>query len=150
MYKRSPDLGVTWSPDTALTTTPEYWSVSPCIVTLDAGIHLVWTDFRDNEYGEIYYMRNLTGNATRETGRSEAGRARPRPTLARDILCLPRDMTGFGSVNLDRVPRPSLLDASGRRVLSLRPGPNDVSRLAPGVYFLSTRGSSAATVIVVR
>jgi hypothetical protein len=28
-----------------------------------------------------------------------------------------------------------LLDISGRKVLNLRPGPNDVSGLAPGVYF---------------
>ncbi len=29
-----------------------------------------------------------------------------------------------------------LLDATGRRVLDLHPGPNDVSRFAPGVYFV--------------
>jgi len=29
-----------------------------------------------------------------------------------------------------------LLDISGRRVMELHPGPNDVSRLAPGVYFV--------------
>jgi hypothetical protein len=28
------------------------------------------------------------------------------------------------------------LDISGRRVLDLTPGANDVSRLSPGVYFL--------------
>jgi hypothetical protein len=32
--------------------------------------------------------------------------------------------------------RAILLDASGRKVMDLRPGPNDVSRLAPGVYFV--------------
>ncbi|MCX6841014.1 MAG: hypothetical protein NTX53_01840 [candidate division WOR-3 bacterium] len=30
----------------------------------------------------------------------------------------------------------ALLDISGRKVLSLEPGPNDVSHLAPGVYFV--------------
>jgi hypothetical protein len=35
----------------------------------------------------------------------------------------------------------SLLDASGRKVLDLVPGPNDVSRLSPGVYFV--RGAQA-------
>jgi phosphoribosylformylglycinamidine (FGAM) synthase PurS component len=34
----------------------------------------------------------------------------------------------------------SLLDISGRKVLDLRPGPNDVSRLAPGVYFVRHPG----------
>ena len=31
-----------------------------------------------------------------------------------------------------------LLDVSGRRVLALSPGPNDVSHLSPGVYFVVT------------
>jgi hypothetical protein len=32
--------------------------------------------------------------------------------------------------------RAGLMDVSGRKVLVLRPGANDVSRLAPGVYFV--------------
>ena len=34
-----------------------------------------------------------------------------------------------------------LLDATGRRVAELHPGPNDVSRLAPGIYFVTDLGS---------
>jgi hypothetical protein len=34
----------------------------------------------------------------------------------------------------------ALVDASGRRALDLRPGPNDVSHLAPGVYYVSPAG----------
>jgi hypothetical protein len=37
--------------------------------------------------------------------------------------------------------RYSLFAADGRRVLDLKPGPNDVSRLAPGVYFVRDQGS---------
>jgi len=32
--------------------------------------------------------------------------------------------------------RAALLDISGRNVLDLAPGANDVNRLAPGVYFV--------------
>jgi len=32
--------------------------------------------------------------------------------------------------------RAILFDAAGRKVMDLVPGPNDVSRLAPGVYFV--------------
>jgi hypothetical protein len=32
--------------------------------------------------------------------------------------------------------RAVLLDIGGRKVMELVPGPNDVSRLAPGVYFV--------------
>jgi YVTN family beta-propeller protein len=39
-----------------------------------------------------------------------------------------------------------LLDAAGRRVLSLAPGRNDVSRLASGVYFVMRNASSGQAV----
>ena len=39
-----------------------------------------------------------------------------------------------------------LLDVSGRKMLDLKPGPNDVSKLAPGVYFCRrTAGSASST-----
>jgi len=38
--------------------------------------------------------------------------------------------------------RAELLDISGRKVLDLQPGPNDVSRLAPGVYFVRERSAA--------
>ena len=33
---------------------------------------------------------------------------------------------------------PVLLDIAGRRVMGLKPGDNDVSHLAPGVYYIRT------------
>ena len=36
-----------------------------------------------------------------------------------------------------------LLDISGREVLNLKPGANDVRRLAPGVYFVRDEGRGA-------
>jgi hypothetical protein len=73
------------------------------------------------------------------------------PTVVRGALVLPRDMTEIRSGISDRVPRPSLLDISGRNVLDLHPGPNDVSVLAPGVYFVSERqAGSVRRVIVAR
>jgi YVTN family beta-propeller protein len=43
-----------------------------------------------------------------------------------------------GSLRLPAATSGTLLDASGRAVLALEPGTNDVSRLAPGVYFVLT------------
>jgi hypothetical protein len=54
----------------------------------------------------------------------------PGPTSLRGVLLLPA-ATGAGP----RTPI-LLLDATGRDVMKLHPGPNDVSRLASGVYFL--------------
>jgi hypothetical protein len=42
---------------------------------------------------------------------------------------VPWDFRGLGT-------KPVLLDASGRRVMELRPGANDVSHVGPGVYFV--------------
>jgi len=52
------------------------------------------------------------------------------PTIVRGVLFL----------NSDRGPktgdRPALLDISGRRLMELHPGANDVRHLSPGVYFV--------------
>ncbi len=52
------------------------------------------------------------------------------PTIVRGVIYL-----GAGS-RRSTAHRPELLDAAGRRVMSLAPGENDISRLAPGVYFV--------------
>jgi hypothetical protein len=112
------------------------------VAVLGTGVHVVWTDFRDDEYGEIYYMRDTTGNATAvEEATAGPERSAVRATFVRGVLNLdpPAHFTHY-----------RLLDMAGRAVMSLHPGLNNVRHLAPGVYFLSTRGSSAATVIVVR
>ncbi|MBN2465063.1 M20/M25/M40 family metallo-hydrolase [candidate division WOR-3 bacterium] len=65
------------------------------------------------------------------------------PTVVRGVINLPRDMTETAEVS-DRVPRLSLLDISGRSVLSLLPGANDVRGLAPGVYFVREEPQAAS------
>jgi hypothetical protein len=52
------------------------------------------------------------------------------PTVVRGELRMPNAVGG------QRSAVSGLLDASGRKVLALHPGANDVSRLAPGVYFV--------------
>ena len=71
-------------------------------------------------------------------------------TVVRGVLVLPRHMTEIRSGISDRVPKPSLLDAAGRKVLDLKPGANDVRRLAPGVYFVLTEPSAVAKVVLAR
>jgi hypothetical protein len=67
-------------------------------------------------------------------------------TLVRGMLMVPRDMTEIRPGISDRVPRVTLLDAIGRKLLDLVPGPNDVWHLATGVYFLKpVSGDRAAT-----
>jgi len=53
-------------------------------------------------------------------------------TIVRDVLFLPPSPV---------TAHQSLFDFTGRRVLELNPGPNDVSGLAPGVYFLPAQNA---------
>lgn len=39
----------------------------------------------------------------------------------------------------------ALLDISGRKVMELHPGPNDVRHLSPGVYFAARAASGGVT-----
>jgi hypothetical protein len=68
---------------------------------------------------------------------SEKGRA----TIARGVLHLPP--------SLSPLLTQSLLDISGRMVLDLKPGANDVSRLNPGVYFVRDSEARPVTKVVV-
>ena len=62
-----------------------------------------------------------------EPGGPTANGLRPTASVVRNILLLPVSPS---------TTHTSLFDMTGRRVMSLRPGPNDVSGLAPGVYFV--------------
>jgi hypothetical protein len=113
-------------------------------------LHVVWSDYRDGN-SEMYYKHDSAATAIAE-GTTPPGRGlRPATTIIRGVLLLPRDMTEIRSGISDRVPMPALLDASGREVLALRPGPNDVSRLAPGVYFVKgTQAQAVQKVVLTR
>lgn len=64
-----------------------------------------------------------------ENPASEAARIAAFPAVVGRILRLP--LSPFAGPS-------SLFDMTGRQVLPLRPGENDVSRLAPGVYFIAS------------
>jgi len=69
------------------------------------------------------------------------------PTICRGVLNLGRELSAVDC-------RPVLLNASGRCVLDLHPGENNVSGLSPGVYFLHStidnRHASMTKVIITR
>jgi hypothetical protein len=65
------------------------------------------------------------------------------PTIVRSVLFL-GDCPRTGTV-----PKTVLLDISGRKVMDLRPGPNDVSHLSPGVYFVRQAGTRTIRKVVV-
>jgi hypothetical protein len=80
-----------------------------------------------------------------------ASRFTPMPTIVRGVLGLPGLGTRSQLPGNWVMSRAALLDAAGRRVLSLKAGPNDVSRLSPGIYFVvNYRQTAAARVVVAR
>jgi hypothetical protein len=107
----------------------------------------VWTGHREPGYytAECYTALTGDGNRANDTihvtfrvvasgicanGGPAADRLPVFPTIARGVLNQPAS----SGANL-LIPC-WLLDAGGRRLLVLHPGENDVSRLAPGVYFV--------------
>ncbi len=78
-----------------------------------------------------YYFDQLTGVAEQPPAPRDV---QPFATVFRGVLLLPRSLD-------PSIPR-SLLDISGRRVLDLKPGANNVSALSPGVYFVRETAQS--------
>lgn len=61
-YKQSTDSGLNWGMDTRLSNAPDF-SNRPSISVSDSVLHVVWRDFRDQNW-EIYYKRFSSGNMT--------------------------------------------------------------------------------------
>lgn len=119
-------------------------STSPCVdagdtlsmtapLNLDSLIH-AWTTRTDTmpdagaiDIGYHYEPHPLTAIAAPPVVAPDAARL---PGIVRGVLYLPQDGTG------GRRTAGWLLDISGRKVLTLRPGANDLGRIGAGVYFV--------------
>jgi hypothetical protein len=132
-YCGSTDNGQTWSAETVLTTADGMGT--PGLAAARSRADLVLYDNRDGNF-EIYYKRNLTAGGVEETTNKGRGTPSDGPTIVRGVLLLPPLLS----------PPSSLLSIDGRKVLDLRPGANDVSRLAPGVYFVRTAGGRLSAI----
>ena len=89
----------------------------------------------------IWGKLRLSGGVE-EGSKPQAASRRPGPTIVRGVL--------FLSEALSLKPQAaSLFDASGRKVLDLHGGANDVSRLAPGVYFVQEAQAQAVRKVVI-
>jgi len=78
------------------------------------------------------YQRDLPGAHRAAAGLASEAASRPASTstVARGLLNIGAMANGQRRIAV------VLLDAAGRKVLELQAGPNDVRRLAPGVYFV--------------
>jgi len=96
----------------------------------------------------IRVIHDTTTSAFEQGGYPPASRSYSLATVVRGMLALPRGMTEL-SDDTDRVPRPALMDISGRKLLDLHPGANDVRDVAPGVYFVRSDSAATLTKVVV-
>jgi hypothetical protein len=85
-----------------------------------------------NRLNDVRYQgfRVAPGAGMAERPKLKPAEQVPEPTVVRGLLSLgPAGMTN-GQVQM------TLLDITGRRVMGLKPGENDISHLAPGVYYI--------------
>ena len=80
---------------------------------------------------------------TEQSSNGQLGNVAGGATVIRGVLVL-RDCPRTGTV-----PKSVLLDISGRKVLGLHPGANDVSRLSPGVYFVREAQTQAVRKVII-
>jgi hypothetical protein len=90
-----------------------------------------------------------TGAGVEESLKPQAASHRPGVTIVRGVLYMSELGTRSGLSDNPVMSRAVLLDAAGRKLLELRLGANDVSRLAPGVYFVSSPSVRGAARIVI-
>jgi len=102
----------------------------------DADLDMITCDY----YGSVFLRENITPPGTEETPTAELRAASVGPTLVRQVLRIHGSALG--------VRTSTLLDASGRKVLDLSAGPNDVSHLTPGVYFIQEAQAQAIRKVV--
>ena len=97
---------------------------NPTMATLGVTQHwCIWQTGDQKIWGSFVYATGVE-----ESRRPQAMSYNREQTVARGVLWL-TPATSF------KPQATSLLDISGRKVMGLHPGANDVSRLSPGVYF---------------
>jgi len=137
-YASSSDHGVTWS-DIELvqedTTGDDFY---PDIVTDMAGhAYVVWQHVGIRS--EIWFSTNNPAGIAEEPMQQRSIGVQPSATMIRNVLLLTE-------ASSHKPQAASLLDISGRQVMALKPGANDVRALAPGVYFVREAQAQAEAV----
>jgi len=130
----TPDLWYCWRADTgswylsdSFVDHEPYWS-RPGIKYVGPGYGIVYLSDTSPVVRGAYFERTYWP-AIAEQRRTQANSRTSLATVVRGRLVLPQAAS-------HKPQAASLLDISGRSVLCLKPGANDVARLAPGVYFV--------------
>jgi len=113
---------------------------SPSAVARGPGdqMFLVYQSWAGTVEGKTYNAQRIWGKFVVLTGIEEgeqltANGSRLTATVVRGVLNMGQRLTANGTQ-----PDIGLFDTNGRKVADLKPGPNDIRHLAPGVYFISS------------
>ncbi|MEO0005000.1 MAG: hypothetical protein ABIK49_03240 [candidate division WOR-3 bacterium] len=120
-----------------LSRTGEY--AGPCDIQLDPIRQRIFAIGCDSNAQAVYVLRDVVPGV--EEKKVEMSGNLSLPTVIRNVLRWEPVSGHRSSV---------LLDVSGRKVLDLLPGVNDVRHLAPGVYFIEIGSSIERKVVVVK
>ncbi|GEM_PF-2295316 len=121
---------------------PDTCAVDGCDLLLDSLAEPLIAYVRAD--GGLWLARGVDVVGQSEESKPQAASLKPQATVVRGVLLLDGDCPRTGTV-----PKAVLLDISGRKVLDLRVGANDVSRLARGVYFMREAQAQAIRKIIV-
>lgn len=139
-YASSSDHGASWSDRELVsddTTGSEY---DQDIGADSAGhVYVVWQDWRSGN-GRIWFATNNPLGIA-EQPQQQPRETEPFATIVSNALFLPEATS-------PKLQASSLLDISGRKIMDLTPGVNDVSALAPGVYFVREERAQAQALAV--
>jgi hypothetical protein len=111
--------------------------VNPCLTAM--WLTMVWCCWQSNRSGNWDIFGSFIFGTGVEEGTGGERRVTSGAAIIRGVLCL-----GAGTVPERGLSRALLLDATGRTVMALKPGPNDVRHLPAGVYFVRPSGTVPA------
>ena len=97
-----------------------------------------WAYVAADYVGRVVVIRDSLQVGIAEEAVGSGQRKASSATVVRGALFLPP------ASGMERIASCVLLDISGRKVLDLKPGPNDVRALAPGVYFVRQQPQAAS------
>jgi hypothetical protein len=104
--------------------------------SMACSVHMVGDQNSTNDCVRLP-LHVVAGSGVEESPKLQASSHKLLPTIVSNVLNLGVDSRQYSAYRED------LLDATGRRVAELHSGANDVSRLAPGVYFIRDEGRGA-------
>jgi hypothetical protein len=95
---------------------------------------MAWNPVENRVY--VVNSESSCVSVLRDSAAAVEERSTPYATHSVPAATVVRGVLRVGDGRRQTVGRAGLLDISGRKVLDLKAGDNDVSRLAPGVYFV--------------